>query len=182
MIRWSYLVPRLIVVAVLVAGGWFGCDPLVRWSLESAGHAVLGAPVNVHGLKSSLVGTAVEFDRVQLANPKRPGRNLIEWSSAQMRLETRPLLLGHYIVDEASIRGLQWGTAREASLPAAEDDSALDGLRDQLRDRVRELGALWTADPQALLEQELARLNLETPPLARSLGEKWQQTLPDFRM
>ena len=43
MIRWSYLLPRLAVVAALVLAYSFGLNPLVRWALIRAGQSITAA-------------------------------------------------------------------------------------------------------------------------------------------
>ena len=47
MIRWGYLIPRLILVAAVAAFLGFGLAPLLRWSIVTYGSQALGARIDI---------------------------------------------------------------------------------------------------------------------------------------
>ncbi|MHC4403027.1 MAG: TIGR03545 family protein, partial [Planctomycetota bacterium] len=115
MIRWSYVIPRLILIAALVVALRLGINPLVRWALVSAGQTVTSAKVEIGEVHTSLWHGELRLSDVCVANPRRPMENLFEASEVMLDLDTNSLLRRKLIVDEARVSGLRLGTDRETS-------------------------------------------------------------------
>jgi len=93
-----------------------------RWTesaLEAAGESIVGAKVEIDHLRLSIFPIAVEFARLQVANPQDPWKNLFETSKARFALNFGQLLRGKYIIETMEVNDLVFGTKRstDGSLP-----------------------------------------------------------------
>jgi uncharacterized protein (TIGR03545 family) len=183
MIRWSYALPRLVVLVAAMLAIGLGLDPLLRWSLVSLGQQITSAKVEIGSLKTSLGQSEICLRDVQVADPDEPMKNLVEAREIRLALETGPLMRRKFIVHEGRVSGLRFGTDRQTSgalersprrggprhgksaHPAGSDlaelaDAWLDALAGRLEDQ------LVQARQQALL----AQLDLSSDQL-RELGQ-----------
>jgi len=115
MIRWSYLRPRLIVLAIVLGLFWFALDPLVRRGLVSLGQAVAGAKVEIGKVRTSVWRTEISLSDVQVADPGSPMENLFEARQVKLGLEGSSLLRRKLIVRDGVVSGIRLGTPRTTS-------------------------------------------------------------------
>ena len=54
-IRWTYALPRLALVIVVILALRLGLDPLLRWTIVTSGEAAVGAKVEIGEVASSLL-------------------------------------------------------------------------------------------------------------------------------
>jgi uncharacterized protein (TIGR03545 family) len=109
------LVPvvALCVVVYVLIDGW------VESALESAGEAAVGARVEIDNLRLSLSPIAIQFSRLQVANPTDPWKNVFETGAVRFSLDFGQLLRGKYIIETMEVNNLILGTKRTSngSLP-----------------------------------------------------------------
>ena len=175
MMRWSYVIPRLLLLGAILLALWAGLNPLVRWTAIGAGQAATTARVEIDRAETSLLGASVRLTDVRVANPQEPMKNLFEADRITLALDSDALLRRKVIVREGRVSGLRLGTDRDASgeldwsidwdveIPAAD----LDALGELGRKRLDHL-----AD---VLQQEVVEQaeTLESVRLARELYERW---------
>ncbi len=171
MIRWSYFLPRLIVVAIVTALVCFALDPLLRLALVTSGQSMTGAKVEIGGVRSSLLHTAVRIERIAVADPARPLENLVTADEIVLKFDSRELLMKNWIVDYGYVRGLRFNTDRATSGEledvADEEEEQGSAMADQLAAAGRRIFAQFTDD----LEQQAEAF--ESVRLARELAERW---------
>lgn len=184
MIRWSYVIPRLILLAIVLALVTWGLDPLLRWSLVSVGERVLGAKVEVKRLTTRLASTEIRLSEVQVAHPQRPMKNLFEADEIHLRLETNPLLRRKFVVREGEIRGLRFDTDRTAPGTVHPKPWLGEVLWDELAERidpaeVARFGQAWLDRLARVLKREIAEEieQLESVRLARQFAQRWPAEL-----
>lgn len=194
MIRWTYLVPRLLIVLSVVAAIWFGKDPLLWWLVVAGGQEVTGARVDCHSARAELGETAIVLEKFALADPRAMERNLVEGKQAKLQLDTVALSRGRYVVERAELTGLRFyqprttpGTKREdlrvphLPLPKlelaewtgsseAEEDDIWKLFDDQLQSGSWDNLESW----QPVGEEWIDQLGLETPPLVAEVRQKWE--------
>jgi uncharacterized protein (TIGR03545 family) len=183
MIRWSYLIPRLVLLAVVVLLVWLGFDPLLRWVLVSLGETVSTAKVDVGQLATRLATAEVCLRDVQVANAQDPTRNLFEAQQITLGFDTNPLLKRKFVVREGRITGLRFGTER--TTPGTLDRRGLlDWLPDDLAERLDpgrlvEFGKTWLERFAMLLKREIAEEveQLQSVRLAKELSTRWPAEL-----
>jgi len=105
------LIPLLALCIVLYffLGGW------IESSLELAGEAIVGAKVEIDHLSLSLSPIAVQFTRLQVANPRDPWKNIFETGKVRFALSFGQLLRGKYIIETAEVNNLIVGTKRSTN-------------------------------------------------------------------
>jgi uncharacterized protein (TIGR03545 family) len=180
MIRWSYLLPRVLIVAVLVAAYWFGLNPLARWVLVQTGQSLTKAKVDLGSAQVSLARAQVELVGLQVADPRRPLKNLLAADGLTLDLDTAALLRRRLIVEQACVSGLRVDTDRDESGALAPGD----GLRLTLPGKellasagrqLAESGRQWLEQVAAGLQQDLTQEieRLETVRTVNDLVERW---------
>lgn len=109
MIRWTYLVPRLIILGLLSLAVWMSWDSLLRSALVHYGESFFGSRIEIGYLSSSLAegdsksresesGEAQPADAhlflqdLQIADPRDPNRNLIQADMAYLNIDVQDLL------------------------------------------------------------------------------------------
>jgi uncharacterized protein (TIGR03545 family) len=116
------LIPLLALCVVL----YFFLDGWVESSLESAGEGIVGATVEIDHLTLSLSPIAVQFARLQVANPRDPWKNIFETGRVRFALNFGQLLRGKYIVETMEVNDLIVGTKRstDGSIPKPASSSS----------------------------------------------------------
>ncbi|HXG39221.1 MAG TPA: TIGR03545 family protein [Bacteroidota bacterium] len=119
MIRKRFVYIVLIPLVILGIITYLFIDTWIETGLEAAGEAFVGAKVEIDGLRLTLSPIALEFARMQVANPKDPWNNIFETGRVRAALDFGQLLRGKYIVETVEVNELILGTKRatDGSLP-----------------------------------------------------------------
>ncbi len=115
MIRWSYVLPRLLLIAALLGFAMFGLDPLLRWGLVKTGERLLGASVELDSVRTSLSGAKIQLTKLAAADPASPMQNLFEADTVVLDLDAESLLLRRLVVDRGHVSGLRVNGGRTES-------------------------------------------------------------------
>jgi len=169
MIRWGYLIPRLILAAAVAALLGFGLAPLLRWSIVSYGSQALGARIDIHALDLSLAHGDLELGGVQVANPAAPERNLFRAQRVQLDLDGDALLQKRLVVRQGRISGLRLDDKRSRS-GALEADATSGGILDGFD--AAAFRQQWLLPIAGRLQEDLEN-QLQTPGLCRELMDRW---------
>ncbi len=181
--RLGYLVPRLVVVGCLWAFFAFAFDPLLRWSVVTAGQSTTGAKVDVAALDTTFFPPTLSVREVAVADPSSPMQNLVEFDELKVSLWGRPLLKRKLVVEEASVAGVEFGTPRTESGALPETvagpgvDLGLDQYFDAIKGQATNLGNQWLDDLVDRVKMELDPNQLASVRLAATLEADWRQRL-----
>ncbi|MCA9743719.1 MAG: TIGR03545 family protein [Deferribacteres bacterium] len=140
-----FLTIIIVVVGVLV---YFLQDRFIERAIERTGEAVVGAKVEIDGFDFSLFDLSCSWQRLQIANPNDPWRNLLETGRAAFAIEMRPLFWGRILIDELALEEVRSGSCRstDGSLPVAPGEAAQPGLAEKatraVNKRITELAEL----------------------------------------
>ncbi len=110
-------IPLLIILLIV----YLFIDRWIESGLEYAGEKAVGARVEIDGLSLTLSPIGIRFQRLQVANPDDPWKNLFETGKVQFALNFGQLLRGKYIIETMEVNDLILGTKRttDGSLPKA---------------------------------------------------------------
>ena len=171
MIRWKYVIPRLVLLAMVCALLTFALDPLIRWSLIRAGRQMVGAQCEVGEVDTSIWQTEIVIANVAVANPRAPMTNLIEFEQARLDLDAISLLKKKIVVDTGWLQSVRIGSSRDVSgaLADVDEDRAPDG-------QAAAFALPWTPESMRAKLNELEQ-QFESPPLVRELQERWPADL-----
>ena len=178
--RWSYLLPRAILIGLVWAFFHYGFDPVLRRGMVYTGQRVARAKVEITQLDTTFFAPTIKATNVAVADRKHSGTNLVEFTDLHAKLELQPLLKKSYIVEEASVSGLQWGTKRADSglLPGEEPDLSEDSDSKMLENIKQELlvrGKDWLAGLVDRAKLDFDPNQFETVRLGQELEERWPQ-------
>lgn len=120
------LLPLLILALVV----YLFIDRWVEAGLESAGEDAVGARVEIDNLKLGVSPLGIRLERLQVANPRDPWKNLFETGRVAFAMNFGQLLRGKTIIETIEVNELILGTRRttDGSLPAARRESASQSL------------------------------------------------------
>ncbi len=178
--RWSYILPRAILLGLVWAFFNYGFDPLVHRGMIYSGQRAAQAKVEIGSLGTTFFAPAIKVGNVQVANRKQPGTNLVEFTDLRGNLETAALLKKSFIVEEATLSGLRWGTKRADSglLPGDEPVDSTDShseMLDKLKQDLLANGKDWLAGLADRAKLDFDPNQFESVRLGRELEERWPQ-------
>ncbi len=113
--RWSYIISRVVVVAVIWLAVFFGLDPLIKWGMRKTGESITGAKVDIGKVKTKFFPPSMTIEKLAAASKSDPWTNMVEFNNLSMSIEGRPLFEKAVIVREASLSGLRFNTKRSTS-------------------------------------------------------------------
>ena len=113
--RWSYILPRFIFLALIWVFFFFAFDPILKWSLRKGIEKAAGAKAEIASVKTSFLHPSFYMGGVTIGNAKEEYSNLIEFSEIKFSIAGSPLLEKKFVIDTASLSGLKFGTPRKTS-------------------------------------------------------------------
>ena len=173
--RWSFLITRGLVIALVWAFFTYAFDPLVKYVAVQSGQATTGAKVDIETLTTGFFPPVVTVTGVEIANAQKRGINLFAFEKMDGDVDGLALLKGSYIVDKAVVSGVTWNTPRD-------DDGMLEDVEPPEEDteggdfaaQVEEFGKEWANDLLKRAQLEYDPRNLETVRLADQLEDEWK--------
>ncbi len=174
--RWTYVIPRLIIVGLIWAFMAFGFDPLLRYSATQSLQAVTGAKVDIGSVQTGFFPPRFSIKDAALASQRKPGSNLLQFDSMQFNLTGAALLRKSYVVEEASVTGVRFGTPRSDNgqlevAPSNVEPEAPSWITEKLKDVSDEWLDNFTEQAKGQLDPNV----LESYRLGNQLYVKWDQ-------
>jgi uncharacterized protein (TIGR03545 family) len=114
-INLKHLKVTLGVLAAICLFLWLALDPLLKWGLIRAGQAAAGAKVDIGSLKTRVLQGQLTIKDLAVANKNDPMKNLFQLDEAAFRFSPGQALRAKVVIELASLKGLQFGTARKTS-------------------------------------------------------------------
>ena len=118
-VRKKFILFIFIPLLLFCGAVYLFADRWIESALEAAGESAVGAKVEIDHLHLSLSPIAIEFARLQVANPKDPWKNTVETGRVRFALNFGQLLRNKYIIETMEVNDLVFGTKRstDGSLP-----------------------------------------------------------------
>ncbi len=113
--RWTYLAPRLIIVALIGLIVWLSTDSLLRRALVANAEAVTGAKVEIGQLKLNLKQGKVFLQEIQVADPRNTDLNLFQADMAYLDLDFPSLWRKKIKITGGRTSDLRFGSPRTSS-------------------------------------------------------------------
>lgn len=154
--RWSYILPRFIFLALIWGFFFFAFDPILKWSLRKGIEKAAGAKVEISSVKTSFLHPSFYLGGVTVGNAEEEYANLLEFSEMKFSIAGSPLLEKKFVIDEASLSGLKFGTPRKTSakLPLAKKEETPQFVKD-LKEESKDLAADRYGDIKAGAAKDL---------------------------
>ncbi|MGB0741179.1 MAG: hypothetical protein ACPGXX_13985, partial [Planctomycetaceae bacterium] len=171
--RWKWILPRFIIVAMLVGFLQFGVDPLLRYAGVHSLQAITGAKVDINSVSTSFFPLSARIDGLALASRGRPGKNILELNQLSFRLEPHSLSRRRFVVRDARMEGLQFDTVRndDGQLPFQQvpEETEPSWLAEKLADASRD----WLQEMESTAFEQLDPNQLQTWRLGQTLYQEW---------
>lgn len=127
MIRWSYVLPRLVAVVAILLFVTYGLSPLAHRITVATLQSLTGARVDLEHVEVGLFPPRLIYHQLALANPSgdKSMSNIASAEKVELQIDGRELLRRRYVIRDARITGLQFDSDRlTAGHLAADPDSA----------------------------------------------------------
>jgi uncharacterized protein (TIGR03545 family) len=171
--RWTYIIPRLTIVGLLLAFLTFGVDPLLQYVIVQSFQSVTGAKVDVAELRTTYFPPSFAMQGLALASASRPGKNMVEFDSLQIRFEPHSLSRRRFVVEDGHIDGLRFDTRRDDDGQLEITEEATNPEPSWIADKLTELGDEWLSSLESQVMSQLDPDNLETYRVGTGVYEKW---------
>lgn len=175
-----------LLVIVLLSLSMLISDQLIERIMESTGSAVVGAKVEFDGVDFSPFFLRLRWQKLQVANPTSPMRNLFETGFCDLDLMVEPLLLKRFVVENMAMDSIRFDTQRENSGALRNRETNAAGAIERMQELLKnEIALLPVFDLYHLssfdAESLLTRLELTTPQRVDSLIEAARDTIDTWR-
>ena len=177
MIRWRFILPRVIFVLVVLLALQLAAGPVAGWLAKVAYERSTGGRLSIVETRAGFFPPRVEFRDIQCADPRHDRENIAEFDSVFLSLDGNALLHRRWVIKNAKLTGLRFSTERETDgrIPVEPESTSDDPSRfapaaDALAAWMRTLAG--EASESLLAE-------LETVRLAKELEVQWQSTYQD---
>ncbi|MGB7329149.1 MAG: TIGR03545 family protein [Rubripirellula sp.] len=117
MIRWRFVLTRLIIVVAIVFLLSWGLGPLATYVTVRGIESVTGAKVDIARANVGLFPPRVQYVNVQVTDPRdgKDMRDSVRADSVELVIDGDALLHRRWVASSGVISGLQIGSARETS-------------------------------------------------------------------
>ena len=132
--RWKAIGPLLLFLVLLAILVWLFAEPVVEITTEEAGTELLGTQVDIGKLDIRAGDAAVDLLALEIADPFDLAKNLVEAEEIRVKLNPTALAEKKFVVENFSLSGVRFGTARETPAEPVEGD----GFASQTLRSVRE--------------------------------------------
>lgn len=197
MARFTYLIPRLIIVLLVMLALWMGTDPLARGLVINQAQQAIGAKVEIGQLRCSLENEKLFLQDLSIANPNNPNLNLLQADMAYVDIDRDALLRKQAIIKTSQTSGVMFGVRRtnfgglpghaqprasadtlgEPALGELAGQSIVDQWQPQPLTPLDRLGLQWLDQLPAGRGPAISEEEFETPSLAQTLEQSWAAEL-----
>ncbi|MCL1972475.1 MAG: TIGR03545 family protein [Endomicrobia bacterium] len=113
--RRTFIVPTAVITALIFIFFIFYLDVYLKRAFISTGQLIFGAKVEVGSLKTRFIGLSVNIRDIKIGDKDNEFKNLADIEYVNFGVRFIPLLSMKFIVDDMTVDGIKWGTARTAS-------------------------------------------------------------------
>lgn len=181
MIRWTYLIPRLIIIALIALALWVGSDPLIQSVITRNLQNRTGAKVEIGQLRCSLSNQKIFLKNVAIADSRNPMTNLFQAEMAYLELSRDSLFRREIVIEHSQASGVRFGAPRTEvgtldGFPMPEMDQQYQ-WKPKSFEPIENIGLRWV-DRLPLDNADSVTLNqLELVQSIRSMDQFWREQL-----
>jgi len=117
--RWKGLITFIVIAGLLAVISLFFIDQWIESGFEKTGQAIVGARVEIDRLHFSISDLSIEWQRLQVTDPKSTMQNVIETGRTAFRMNLPALLRKRVVIEEMALENVRSGTERayDGALP-----------------------------------------------------------------
>jgi uncharacterized protein (TIGR03545 family) len=199
MFRWKGIIFLAVLAGIFFLLTIFFTDAWLERQLETLGTNAVGAKVEIDGFDFSFSGLHIRWERLQVANPKKTMKNIMETGRCEFNMEFWPLLSKKVIIENVQVSNLRSDTDRETDgkiikpKKKVEEKPSKPGIvsktMDKLQDEIAKAPAFQLKDisTKVNLDSIFKIFNFQTPGKADSLKKdltnryaSWEKRINDL--
>jgi len=169
---------KLAFIGVLLGGvlifSILFMDKLIERGAEIGLEKIFEAKADIRDLNFEIFDGRIRFKSLEVANSRRPFRNLFELGEVDLHLDLRQLVRSKVVINNLKFQEIRWDTERKTSgaLPGREIVGA--GEEEESRLKTFAVGFLEDAEKLAaeIIKKEME--NIKSPELLKGLPEKYE--------
>ena len=115
MIRYSYFLPRFLIILLIYLFFYFFFDPIFKFVLIRSLQGFFEAKVEILKLKTSFLNPSIEIYDFSAGNKNDEFKNIFEFKKLKFSLKLEPLFEKKLIIEDAILNGLIFDTPRKKS-------------------------------------------------------------------
>ena len=176
MIRWTYIFPRLMIVALIGLAIWIGRDLIVKNAIVQSFEDVTGAKVDVGQIRTSWNSGKVILKDLRLADPRNPMVNLFQSEMTIVELDLEKLWNREFVVKSGKTTNIQLGAPRTESgfLRPVMQQSPMEPALVTTQFARQDLEQNWL-DSLVGTSTDLTPYSARTSDEARRIDQKWSR-------
>ena len=175
--RKTYILPRLVLLVLAWAFFFFAFDPILKWGLIKGLEKGAKARAEIASLKTTFLPPSLRITGFAVADSANEYANLAEFAELSFAAEGAPLLEKKLVVDQASLKGLRFGTPRKTSgkLPFVKEEPSelAEALKKESKDFA--LDRAEGVKEDAVKDYKVSPDELESVKLAKKLEEDYNR-------
>ena len=162
MIRWNYLLPRLVILILVILSIRIAANPVFKTTLTRSLETMFNAQVEIDKSEINFFPPQISISRIEIADPRKDkgNSNLIKADEIKLHLDLDSLLHRELVINEASIHGILLDSDRERSESLLDEDknpkSQMDSSSVNLLAALSDIGA----QAKKLANKEIAELQI----------------------
>ena len=180
--RFSYLGPRLVILALIAIVVWSSSDAVIENLVVYHAQQLTGARMEVGQLRFDQSSDTLYLKELEIADPSVEHRNLLQSQMASLKIATAPLPHRRVVVKSGRLSQVIFGASRTKSGWLDDDrDETLD-MATEIRvvgKHSRDAGQTWLDSlPSALLNPPSTNAHkLQSEKLAQQFAAEWEPEL-----
>ena len=171
--RWTYIIPRLMIISLLWGFLAYGVDPLLRYSTVQSFQSITGAKADVSRLNTTYFPPSLTIQGFGLASASRHGKNMFEFDELHVKLEPHSLLRRRFVIEDGHIDGLRFDTRRNDDGQLESTAESEDTEPSWVTKKLTELGDEWLSNLEEQIKSQLDPNSLETYRVGTNVYDKW---------
>ncbi|MBN2282130.1 MAG: TIGR03545 family protein [Candidatus Marinimicrobia bacterium] len=113
--RWKGIIFIIVIIALSAAMYFIFSDHWIETRVEKALSSANGAKVEIDNFRFSIFKLSSGWDKIQVANPEHPMKNLFETGKTSMNMEFMPLIRQKIVIDTLQLTEVKTNTDRTTS-------------------------------------------------------------------
>jgi len=114
-VRWWGLAAFILIILFISSVWYLLADRIIANNIEKTGEYIVGAKVEVGKADLTLIPLGISLNRLKVADPNSPMRNLIDVDNIRLHLDGKYLFERKVIIKDMVVEGLKFDTERQKS-------------------------------------------------------------------
>ncbi len=183
---------KLSLIAILIAGivvfNIIFMNKLIERAMERSLERIFEAKADVTGLDFQIFDGRVGIKSIEVANSRKPFRNLFEIGEIDLQVDMRQLVRNKVVIDNIELQEIKWNTERKTSgaLPGSRaikagelgEEEGKTFIGSFLEDAGKVVAEIIEREMENIKSPKLLE---ELPGKYRGLKGKWEETLQEQR-